>query len=82
MRNRVLLACLLSTFSLAMQAQDMQDDYHPMAVEGRMWDIQVGGVKENVYFNGNFAASFNASSQNCRDSLMMLSCSFSTMMAL
>ena len=43
--------CLLFTLSIATQAQESQLEYCPMAQEHNMWDLQVGGIKENVYTN-------------------------------
>ena len=30
--------------------QTSQLDYSPFALDGKVWDAQVGGIKENVYF--------------------------------
>lgn len=39
--------CLFSSMILAQTA----DDYHPFAQDGKIWEIQIGGIKENVYGN-------------------------------
>ena len=40
---------LLCTFCMAVQAQNTTLNYRPMAQEGKWWETQVGGIKENVY---------------------------------
>ena len=49
MKTRTIFASLLSILCLSAQAQAIQLDYLPMSQEGKTWEMQVGGIKENVY---------------------------------
>ena len=39
--------CLFSSMILAQTS----NDYHPFAQDGKRWEIQIGGIKENIYGN-------------------------------
>lgn len=45
----ILYVCMVFMLCTASQAQTPPVDYCPMAEEGKTWEIQVGGIKENVY---------------------------------
>ncbi|MBR5039167.1 MAG: hypothetical protein IKX65_10670 [Prevotella sp.] len=47
MKTGFILTWLLCTTSIA--AQEVRQDYHPMARDGKTWEAQVGGIKENLY---------------------------------
>lgn len=49
MKTRTIFVSLLSILCLSAQAQTIQLDYLPMSQEGKTWEMQVGGIKENVY---------------------------------
>ena len=52
MKERRCLLWLLSvTFVILAKAQTSQLEYHLFAEEGKTWETQVGGIKENVYGN-------------------------------
>ena len=40
---------LFSTFCIASQAQEPQNDYRIFAQEGKIWENQIGVIQENVY---------------------------------
>lgn len=48
-KARFLLLLLLSASGMTAQAQSNTIDYRPMAQDGKWWETQVGGIKENVY---------------------------------
>lgn len=42
---------LLITSCISVQAQTSQLEYRPFAQDGKLWEVQVGGIKENRYVN-------------------------------
>jgi hypothetical protein len=50
-KKRCLLWLLSVTFVILAKAQTSQLEYHLFAEEGKSWETQVGGIKENVYGN-------------------------------
>lgn len=51
MKQKLLLATLLTAFSMGVQAQTAPSSYCSMAVEGRTWKTQVGWIMENLFEN-------------------------------
>ena len=51
MKKGFYLFLLLAIPSVTAQAQTSQIEYRPFAQEGKVWQCQVGGIKENVYDN-------------------------------
>lgn len=51
MKTRLLLAYLLFAPCMALHAQSPELEYRPFAEDGKVWESQVGGIKENVYGN-------------------------------
>lgn len=51
MRVKFLFARILFVYSISASAQSSQLDYRPFAQEGKLWETQVGLIKENVYGN-------------------------------
>ena len=51
-KTKSLLAALLHIiFMPSIQAQLPQLEYHPFAQDDKTWEIQVGGIMENIYGN-------------------------------
>ena len=50
MNKRYFIAWFLCMFSSLILAQT-SDVYHPFTQDGKIWEIQIGGIKENVYGN-------------------------------
>ena len=51
MKTKIILACLLFSLCMASHAQSSQLEYRPFAEDGKVWESQVGGIKDNVYGN-------------------------------
>lgn len=49
MKKAGLLAWFLCIISTSIIAQTTELDYRPFAEEGKMWEIRVGPIKENIY---------------------------------
>ena len=50
MKRNLIISWLLSALCISAMGQTSQLDYSPFALDGKVWDAQVGGIKENVYF--------------------------------
>ena len=51
MKTKLFLICLMTVCCLPIQAQASDEDHFPFAQEGKTWEMQVGGIKENDYCN-------------------------------
>ncbi len=51
MKEKSIFLCSFLAINMSMQAQSSQLEYYPFAQEGKTWEAQVGGIKENVYGN-------------------------------
>lgn len=51
MKDRLICILSLCILSLSVMAQTSGLEYHPFAEEGKKWETQVGGIKENVYIH-------------------------------
>ena len=51
MKRKLTTTCFLSALWLSAFAQTPQIEYCPFAIDGKIWETQVGGIKENVYGN-------------------------------
>lgn len=51
MKARLLTTAVVYAFCMAVQAQALQVDYQPFVEEGKVWEKQVNGTKENVFLN-------------------------------
>lgn len=51
MRVKLLFTRILFVYSISASAQSSQLDYRPFAQEAKLWEAQVGLIKENVYGN-------------------------------
>ena len=49
MKKKNIIVSLLGLLNMAVQAQAIQLDYLPMSQEGKTWEMQVGGIEENIY---------------------------------
>ena len=50
MKKIQIITWLLSALCISAMGQKSRLDYSPFALDGKVWDAQVGGIKENVYF--------------------------------
>lgn len=46
---RILITWLLGTLGMSAMAQEMHEDYRPMAQDGNKWEMQVGIIMECIY---------------------------------
>lgn len=51
MKARLLTTAFVYAFCMTVQAQTLQVEYQPFVEEGKVWDKQVGGTKENTFSN-------------------------------
>lgn len=48
---KLFFSCVMCLNCMLTQAQTSQLNYHPFAQDGKKWETQVGGIKENIYGN-------------------------------
>ena len=51
MKARLVTIGFVYAFCMTVQAQALQVDYQPFVEEGKIWDAQVGYIRENIFMN-------------------------------